>query len=257
MAFSVAPMVFLTFSEPLDKASGETTANYGWRAPGAAIESASLSDDGKTVALKLASSASTDVSELVVHGVKDRSESGNPMPETPVMIAVLQPTYRQPDDATAPTDASDVTNLPAHAGDAWTINLMLKTDKQPPNRTPIAGFGALVDETGQGRHLAKFANGIHFWSSHRDVESTEPLDVKKWQMLTATYDGTTLRLYKNGKPIGENAIGLSDDESAVHIRPIDPWDKKRRLDGQVRDMTIWNSALPGEAIQSLWKAEQK
>ena len=80
------------------------------------------------------------------------------------------------------------------------MNLMLKIDKQPPNRTVLAGFGALVDETGHGRYLAKFANGIHFWSSHRDVESTESLDVKKWQMLTATYDGTTLRLYKNGKP---------------------------------------------------------
>src|SRR5262249_27125868 len=164
-------------------------------------------------------------------GVKDRSPLGNPMPEKSVSVVALQPVYRQAADATGPTDVSDAQNLPTHAADPWTINLMLRIDKQPPNRTIIAGFGAPIDETSRGRYLSKFNNGIHFWASHRDVDTKEQLELKKWQMVTATYDGTTLRMYKNGQPIGESAIALSDDDSAIHIRPIDPWDKKRTLEG--------------------------
>ena len=30
-----------------------------------------------------------------------------------------------------------------------------------------------------------------------------------------------------------------------------------QLDGQVRGMTIWNSALPVTTIEALWKAQEK
>ena len=76
-------------------------------------------------------------------------------------------------------------------------------------------------------------------------------------MLTATYDGQTIRLYKNAKLIGQNQLGLDDDEASVHVAPIDPWDNKRKLDGDVRDLTIWNAALPTTALEALWNSANK
>src|SRR5678815_3099893 len=133
--------------------------------------------------------------------------------------------------------------LPLKAKDAWSINLFVRTDKEPENRTVIAGFGRAADDTdGAGRYLCKFGDGVHFWSRLRDVGGRRTaLEVGAWQMLTATYDGETLRLYKNGRRIGTRNLELSDDsDSVVRIAPLDPWDQKRRFRGEIRNFTIWN-----------------
>jgi hypothetical protein len=52
-------------------------------------------------------------------------------------------------------------------------------------------------------------------------------------------------------------VSFENDDATVHIKPTDPWDKKRKLDGDVRDMTVWNFAMPADAIQSLWNGSEK
>ena len=76
-------------------------------------------------------------------------------------------------------------------------------------------------------------------------------------MLTATFDGATIRLYKNGEKIAEEADILSDDRAQVEVMPLDAWDRKRVFNGDVRDMTIWNEALPEAAVKRLWEAGNK
>src|SRR5439155_2653412 len=118
LAFSVAPMISLTFSEPLDPASAETITNYTWKAPGGAIESAKLGDDGTSVALKLSAPLSSDSeSELSVHGVKDRSPEGNAMGEQSVRFVAQMPVYRQSAETISSTDVPS-NNLPVHARDS-------------------------------------------------------------------------------------------------------------------------------------------
>src|SRR5204863_9887647 len=142
------------------------------------------------------------------------------------------------------TPIKDVSDLPIKGSDPWTLNLFVKIDKQPPNRTVIAGFGACEGKAdGAARYLCKFANGVHFWSHHSDLEGNAPLDLDRWQMLTATCDGTTLRLYKDGKLLGEREVHLADEQPIVTIAPLDPWDHKRQFEGEIRELTIWNAAL--------------
>jgi alpha-mannosidase len=76
-------------------------------------------------------------------------------------------------------------------------------------------------------------------------------------MLTATFDGKTVRVYKNGEKIGEAPDTLSDDRPQVEVMPLDAWDRKRIFEGDVRDMTIWNEALSETAIKRLWEAGNK
>ena len=144
-----------------------------------------------------------------------------------------------------------INGLPVGPTDAWTMNLFVRTDLQPDNRTLIAGFGSAKDETGRGRYLSKFANGIHFWCADRDVDTHTPLAVGGWQMLTATYDGHTLTLYKDAQKIGESAVALGDDESVIEIAPVDPWDQKRRFVGEIRQMAVWKSVLPEPVLRLL------
>ena len=72
-------------------------------------------------------------------------------------------------------------------------------------------------------------------------------------MFSATYDGHTLRLYKDGWPAGEGEIALSDDgDSTVRFAPTDPWTYKNIFDGQIRQLTIWNNAFPPQIMVALY-----
>jgi alpha-mannosidase len=126
---------------------------------------------------------------------------------------------------------------------------------QPANRTLIAGFGQAVDRVeGGGRYFAKFANGLHFWSRRRDLEGRRPLALDAWQMLSATYDGKRLRLYLDAELVGEREVELAADENAVRIAPLDPWEQKRRYEGELRGFAIWDSALGVDSLRALREA---
>ncbi len=245
--FASRPAIWLSFSEEVDKASAESPANYA--VPGAKVVRAAAI--GREVTLALDRPATGPVAEIVVNGVKDRSPAGNARAAQRVKATLLEPvlTQQQGDKPLRVTNQG----LPVKAGAPWTLNLFVRVDDQPENRTLIAGFGSLEDKAGQGRYFSKFANGIHFWISDTDVDTTEPLDTGRWQMLTATYDGKTMRLYKNARLIATQAVELRDDEAVAELLPIDLWDKERRLKGQVADMTVWDAALSRSAVELLWE----
>jgi len=246
------PQATVDFSKPVSKDTAEQAANYHF--DGAfAVRSASLDPDGRTVTLTLDHAATlTTSASLTVSGVKDASPNGNLIVPQPVALTGGGRVF-----ASGPLQASTpqqfrVADLPVRARDPWTINLFCKVDRQPENRTVIAGFGRATDgQSGTGRYLSKFANGIHFWSANADVETTTPLDVGQWQMLTATYDGQTLRVYKNAARIAAQRVDLADDRPRVEVMPKDPWEQERVLNGEVRDMTIWKRALSPEQLQML------
>jgi len=249
------PQATVVFSKPLSKDTAEQAANYQFD-QGFAVKSASLGPDGQVVTLMLDHAAATTSSaKLTVSGVKDASPVGNLIvPQALEVTAGGRAFASGPLPARTPQEFK-VADLPVKARDPWTINLFCKMDHQPENRTVIAGFGRATDgQGGTGRYLSKFANGIHFWSANADVETTTPLDLGQWQMLTAAYDGQTLRVYKNAAKIAEQKVDLSDDLPQVEVMPKDPWERERVLDGEVRDMTIWKQALTPEQLQMVFQA---
>ena len=143
----------------------------------------------------------------------------------------------------------DVPNLPYEGSDPWTINQFVYFDKQPEDLTVISGFGDGSDTGGQQRFLSKFNDGIHFWGSNVDVTTGVPFDLNKWQMVTLTYDGATLTIYKNGEVIKTASLSLSDAASVVQIGTHGPWNNYE-MSGRVSGFAIWNSALDAGAVKS-------
>jgi len=166
-------------------------------------------------------------------------------------VRVLGPVFEV--DRPKPSESyTKVPNLPVKAADAWTLNMFVRADKQPDDRTVIAGFGRCGQNVdGGARYMAKFQNGLQFWSHNRDLEGRTQLELGRWQMLTASFDGKLLRLYKDGKQLGQREVQFADDESSVAIAPLDPWESKRRFDGSIRAFAIWREALGDDAIRSL------
>ena len=178
---------------------------------------------------------------------------GNPMQPAPIEVHATPPVFALADFVANGKDSKkiDDRSLPTGGNDPWTINCFVKADKQPDNRTLIAGFGKAKDDTGHGRYLTKFANGLHFWCADQDVESSAPLKLGVWQMLTASFDGHTLTMYQDGQKVGQGDITPVNDDASVELAPVDPWDQQRRFAGEIRQFTVWNSALNESTVQLL------
>ena len=256
-ASTLTPELRVAFSEPLDPASATTAGNYRLEPADVAVLSAQPSADGTGATLRLASVLPAGSSHrLVVRRVRDASPARNAVGQAATAVTLIEPAFTLSETVVCDGQRSrdiPTAGLPTGAGQAWTVNFFARPDRQPDNRTLIAGFGSAQDESGQGRYLSKFANGIHFWSSNHDGDTTTPLDVGRWQMLTATYDGTTLRVYKDARAIGNATLILTADESVVRIAPVDPWDKERRFQGKVSRLSIWKEALAPESLNLLLK----
>ncbi len=143
----------------------------------------------------------------------------------------------------------DVPNLPYEGTDPWTINQFVYLNQQPEELTVISGFGSGADTGGEQRFLIKFHDGIHFWGSDVDVTTGVPFDLNKWQMITLTFDGATLKIYKNGQIIKTSPVSLNDAASTVQIGTHGPWNNFH-MNGKVAGFTLWNSALSAADVQA-------
>lgn len=240
----------ITFSEPVDRTIAETSSSYV--ATGSAkVVKASLSQDARTVDLTFDKAVpNTEPFEV---SVRATDRVGNEATGLDPTFADGAPAFTAPELAPSVPQPFTSTALSRSGKAPWTINLWVKVDKQPEPRTIIGGFGSARDgNAGVGRYLAVFDDGIRFWSAQRDVTTRTPLDLGQWQMLTASYDGSRVRVYKNGRQIGERTVELGNDGTRIQIMPLDAWDRKRQLQGEVKKFTIWTQALPAEAVSRLF-----
>ena len=245
------PLITLNFSEPVSRVQAADIRIE----PSVEIRSVQTSNDGRTATVQLASPPQVGRNYTVrVANVKDVSPAGNMMRAANLPFSVPGPVFTM-DKIGADQFGKSITNiegLPVHAGDSWTINVWVKMDKQPTNHTVLVGFGKCdLTRPGQARYLCKFANGVHMWSHNQDAPGAEQYDLNRWQMITATFDGSNARVYKDGKLIGERAVRLADDDNVINIAPVDPWDKRYRFEGELSGLSFWDTALPEQAIKTL------
>ncbi len=250
-----SPTVTVQFSEPVERTSAETAANYHL-APSGVVQSAALGADGRAVMLTLNAPLTANAT-LNVSSVRDLSPAGNVIPAgTSHPVELVHPVFERKnaqafDGKGDGFQQANVAGLPTKAGDPWTINLFAYTDTQPGELSLLGGFGDGSDSGGQQRYLIKFKNGINFWGSGVDVTSGVPFDLGKWQMITATFDGQTIRLYKNGTEIKSEAATLSDAQPVVKLAPAGPWGNGHRFSGKLQGFTIWNHTLDPASIHAL------
>jgi len=259
VAVSGIPEAIVRFSEPVIRRSSSDAHNY--EIPGSRVESAKLGTDGRTVTLALSAPPASG-GALTVHGVADRSPRVNrvigdstPLPRLSPLLASAPATL----DGTGggSKDFALGADAPVTASKAWTINLWLWIPRQSGDYTLIAGFGNARDRSGVQRYLAAFPEGLHFWGSSVDIETGVPLDVCRWQMLTATFDGDTLRVFKDGRVLASAGVTLGDAAPVARIGPSAPWSYGHQLAGRVADFTLWSAALPPQSVASLYRLDPR
>lgn len=249
----------LRFSEPVTAATAADASNYSVT-PALAISRAVPSEDGTGVTLTLTQPLDSDVSyTLSVRGVRDRSPQAN------LIVAAAQPfnagniIYRLP-EATLPAGAVEArpAGLPINPADGWTMNILVRAEAKPKGKLLLAGFGQTAadgESAGASRYFAVFPDGIRFWYEGGDFRTNSPLDLGRWQMLTATYDGQRLTLYKDAAPIAQREQTFNAQaEALVSVGANDPWDHRRRFAGAVRSFTVRRGALSAAEVKALFEA---
>ncbi len=250
-AASTHHVLRLDFSEPLEQTSAETVRNYDF-GPAIHATNATLSADGRSVSLLL-SAAVVPNQQVQVSGVHDASPAQNALRPQAVAIDVATPVFVHAALAAGESAEINAPQLPVKQGQSWTMNVFVRADGPLDNRTVIAGFGRIDDKVdATGRYFSKFANGVHLWMSKKsDLESTTPLAWNQWRMLSATYDGSILRLYVNGRQVSWMEIRLHEDQPVVRLAPLDPWDHERRFNGELREFAVWDRVLSPGALELL------
>jgi alpha-mannosidase len=246
----------LVFSKPVDPVAAVAARNYVIQ-PALAISKVTQSTDGRNVTLTFAAPIPAGTGyTLTVNGIKDTSPNHNTLTSTTQPFNAENVAYSlKAAQLPAQNVKAQVAGLPLQKNDSWTINLLVKPSQMPESRTIIGGFGQASDKLleGASRYIAIFDDSIHFWSANRDVRTQSPIEVGRWQMITATYNGRTLTLYKDGNPIGQRDIELSDDtEAFVNIGTTDPWDHLRSFHGDVQSVTIRRVALAAAQVRELF-----
>ncbi|RYG59039.1 hypothetical protein EON80_26185, partial [bacterium] len=177
-----------------------------------------------------------------------------PVVRPPAGTQVLASTPLQIFDGKSDWSRTNLNALPTGEDEPWTMNLFIRPDKAPEERTLIGGFGDGRDEPSTQRYIGRIHGGIHFWGASIDIDSGVPFDVGRWQMLTATFDGKTVTLYKNGEPIKAAPVVFKDAAPEVHISPTGTWPEHHQFEGRAQGFAIWNSAFSPSAVRELMKS---
>jgi alpha-mannosidase len=247
----------VTFSKPLDPVTAVDPKNYAVQ-PALVISKVELSADGLQVALTFDSPipAGADHS-LNLSGIKDRSINNNVIEPISQPFNAMNIVYALK-SAQLPTQTvwAEVAGLPLKPKDTWTMNVLIKPDDTTNNsRAVIAGFGPEKEnpDGGINRYFATYDNDIHLGTGRRNVRTGSPLEAGRWQMLTATYDGKTITLYKDGDAIGDRDVELNAAPGAfVNIGTSASSERSGRFHGAVQAFSIRRGALTDQEVKQLF-----
>lgn len=146
----------------------------------------------------------------------------------------------------------DAGNLPVGATNSWSINVFVYADVQLPDLTVIAGFGDPYGTNPQGgvlvgeeRYVMNHLGGPFFWGNgDPDLSTAAKYEPQKWNMITVTYDGSTLKMYKSVindevVEIGSKATSFVNASNAIYLNPV----KWNHFIGKIDEFSIWSGVL--------------
>jgi len=141
--------------------------------------------------------------------------------------------------------------LPLNAADQWTVNLWVYTPTVPTDWMVAFAIGAKPYNTAKAsRALYASAGKIVFTDGGGNYLSTGVAwDVNKWQMVTVTYDGATVKVFKNAYQIGSKAFAFANALPQVRVPSNPGWGSF--FTGKFDEFKVWDRALTVSEIEAL------
>jgi Bacterial Ig-like domain (group 2). len=152
---------------------------------------------------------------------------------------------------------------------AFTFSLWVY--KEPTN--PQAGGVPYIAKIGTDAQSDYWPYGLTEWSWQRpmvsygwqddgntsgdDVDTDKQVDIQKWTLLTATFDGRTIRIYENNELLKSEDITqveLYNSSGKLYIGYSNFMTKEQHFTGVMDDLRIYNKALSPDEVEGLYNA---
>jgi hypothetical protein len=111
-------------------------------------------------------------------------------------------------------------------------------------------LGYLLHQRSGKNWMLRLGDGV----SQYEVIKTNSVDLNEWQHIVGTYDGTTMKLYKNGEQIaskaGPNLIATTGEPLRIGSRPM----YGQFFQGLIDEVKVYNYARTAEQIMQDYNA---
>ncbi|MFA6450142.1 MAG: glycoside hydrolase family 38 C-terminal domain-containing protein [bacterium] len=289
-AFDGVQTLIVRFSEPVEKASAEKAANYRVD-PDLGIESVALNPDGNSVTIKTATAPKlAEKYELTVEKVRDVSAAANAIKSAvtfkftmtpPIFELKFQSKDQSINMGMVPQGRgfSMIGNpkiLQGRFGAALELNgedqslsFNDKPELNPDSAITVSSWIKPEDWNGNRRILQKGGEDNQY-RLYNEVDKlafdisgvgvvTGPLpSAGEWHHIAGTYDGAAIRLYVDGKQVGETAASgkmIATTDSLFIGAKSAGSAKGDFFKGVLDKITIWNYALSPSHIGKLANPE--
>jgi len=102
------------------------------------------------------------------------------------------------------------------AGEAWTLYGWIQPSELPRGRALIGGVG---DPREGGRFLEIGPGGLGVWTGQGDARAPAALAPGVWRFVAAVSDGQTIRLFIDGREIGQGAVETPASRGEASLAP--------------------------------------
>jgi hypothetical protein len=150
----------------------------------------------------------------------------------------------------------DANLAPFGASSHWTVNVWVyPTTSAAGNWKILWNLGSKPNGDGiaDSRTLYATSTGMICFNDGGNsnyLSTGMPFDVGQWQMITTTYDGTKIRIYKNGILIGLKNFTFVNALGQLRV-PSNAWYGYNFIAGKYDEFSVWNEALTQEEIVNL------
>ncbi len=150
----------------------------------------------------------------------------------------------------------DVNTIPFKAADHWTVNVWVYPTANPAGNWKILwnlGIKPNGDSLTDSRALYATATGMICFNDgggSNYLSTGIPFDIGQWQMITTTYDGSKVRIYKNGLLIGLKTFTFVNAKGEIRV-PSNASYGYNFIAGKYDEFSIWNEALTQQEIVGL------
>jgi prepilin-type N-terminal cleavage/methylation domain-containing protein len=118
--------------------------------------------------------------------------------------------------------------------------------------TSAVGASEIINDNITQNHRFIISNGNSIYDSGTTVSVTFPLNT--WTLVSATYDGATIKIYMNGALVGSGANSKPISSGVTYIGSAAV--NYQVFSGLIDDVRLYNRALSAGEIQAMYNAEK-